>query len=323
MLVGLISVALLLMPLLPIGLSINGARLWVRLGEFQFQPGEFGKLFFALFLGAYLARFDLFAQFSFQRKFGILVPPMRQFGPVLMTLFLVAVILVFERDLGTALLLVLLFVTVTTVATARIVLAVAAVVFVVIGGWLAANLFDHVDRRFEAWLSPFSSPDDTGYQILQSIFGLAAGGIFGEGLGSGSPNLVPFASSDFILSVIGEEAGYAGLLAILGIFTVLIGRAVKVALDAPGPTNQLMAFSLTSLLAIQLFLVAAGITRLLPLTGLTTPFLSYGGSSMLTFWLLLGVLIKISNENNRPKSEVVPVAEDVTIVLERKSTGIS
>jgi len=303
------------MPLLPFGLEINGARLWVRLGEIQFQPGEFGKIFFALFLGAYLSRFDLFAQFSFQRRFGFLVPPMRQFGPAIATLLLVATILIFERDLGTALLLVLLFLAVSTVATARFALAAAAVALVVIGGWLAAKLFDHVGRRFEAWLSPFNSPDDAGYQILQSIFGLSAGGIFGEGLGSGSPNLIPFAASDFILSVIGEEAGYAGLLAVLGIFAVLIGRALKVALDCSGPSQQLIAFSLTSLLVIQMFLVAAGITRVLPLTGLTTPFLSYGGSSMLACWLIMGVLIKLSNENNSLKSQVIPLEDDITVVL--------
>jgi len=323
MFLGLAAVVLLLMPLLPFGLEINGARLWVRFGEIQFQPGEFGKLFFALFLGVYLSRFDLFAQFSSQRRFGFLVPPMRQFGPALATLLLVAVILIFERDLGTALLLVLLFVAVSTVATARFALTAAAAGLVVIGGWLAANLFDHVGRRFEAWLSPFDSPDDAGYQILQSIFGLSAGGIFGEGLGSGSPNLVPFAASDFILSVIGEEAGYAGLLAILGIFAVLIGRALKVALNCTGPAQQLIAFSLTSLLAIQMFLVAAGVTRVLPLTGLTTPFLSYGGSSMLACWLIVGLLLKLSNENSSLKSPVVPVMDDVTMVLSQKTQSKS
>jgi len=309
--------------LLPFGLEINGARLWVRLGEIQFQPGEFGKVFFALFLGVYLSRFGLFAQFSSQRRLGFLVPPMRQFGPALATLLLVAVILIFERDLGTALLLVLLFVAVSTVATARFALTAAAAGLVVIGGWLAANLFDHVARRFEAWLSPFDSPDDAGYQILQSIFGLSAGGIFGEGLGSGSPNLVPFAASDFILSVIGEEAGYAGLLAILGIFAVLIGRALKVALSCTGPAQQLIAFSLTSLLVIQMFLVAAGVTRVLPLTGLTTPFLSYGGSSMLACWLIVGLLLKLSNDSSSSKSPAVPVMDDATMVLGQKTQSKS
>lgn len=315
MLMGGLAVALLLMPLMPFGLEVNGARLWVRFGEIQFQPGEIGKVFFAIFLGAYLSRFDLFAQTTFHRRVSAFTPPIRQFGPVIATLLLAGVILVFERDLGTALLLTLLFAAVATVATGRLLIAAFATLITIGGAWVATLIFNHVDRRFQAWLNPFSSPDDVGYQILQSIFGLSSGGIFGEGLGSGSPNLVPFAASDFILAVIGEEVGYAGLLAVLGIFAVLIGRGFKLALSQTRPTQQLVTVSLISLLALQTLLVIAGITRLLPLTGLTTPFLSYGGSSMLACWLVIGILIKYSNQLNQPKSEVVAIESEPTMVI--------
>lgn len=317
MLLGGLAMALLLMPLLPFGLEVNGARLWVRFGETQFQPGELGKVFFAIFLGAYLSRFDLFAQTTFHRRVSALAPPVRQFGPVVATLLLAGVILVFERDLGTALLLTLLFAAVATVATGRWLIAAFATLITVIGAWVATLIFDHVDRRFQAWLSPFNSPDDVGYQILQSIFGLSSGGIFGEGLGSGSPNLVPFAASDFILAVIGEEVGYAGLLAVLGIFAILFGRGFRLALNQKRPTQQLITVSLTALLALQTLLVVAGIARLLPLTGLTTPFLSYGGSSMLACWLVIGILIKYSNQLDQPRSEVVNLESETTMVIRR------
>ncbi len=317
MLIGAIAVVLLLMPILPFGAEVNGAQLWVRVGEVQFQPGEFGKVFFAIFLGVYLARFDLYRSFDYVKSFGVRMPPLRQLGPALVTVLVCGAILVVQRDLGTALLLLLLFGTVVTVATGRLTVIASIGAVILIGSFVSVNLFSHVARRVEAWLDPFSSPNDVGYQILQSIFGLASGGIFGEGLGSGSPNLIPFASTDFIIAVAGEEIGYAGLLAILTLLAVFIGRAFRLGVSLKRPTSQLIVVSLASLIGIQTLLVLGGIVRLIPLTGLTTPFLSYGGSSLIASWLVVGLLLKFSNELNTPQFPSTDVLSDETMVIRR------
>lgn len=317
MLLGALAVVLILLPLLPLGTEINGARLWVRVGEFQFQPGEFGKLLFAIFLGVYLSRFELYRSFDYREVFGLRVPAIRELGPALVTVLLCATILIFQRDLGTALLIMLLFATVASVATGRLVIGGFILGVLALGGLIAANLFAHVERRMQAWLDPFGSPTDSGYQILQSIFGLASGGIFGEGLGSGSPNLIPFAATDFIIATIGEEIGYAGLLAVLALFAVLVGRSLRLAVSLKSPSSQLIVVSVAALFAIQTLLVVGGIVRIVPLTGLTTPFLSYGGSSLIACWLAIGLLLKLSNQANSPDSPRVDLANDETMVIRR------
>lgn len=317
MLIGAIAIILLLMPVLPFGTEINGARLWVRFGEIQFQPGEFGKVLFTVFLGGYLARFDLYRSIDFTNILGLRMPPLRQLGPAIATLGLCGAILIFERDLGTALLLMVLFATVATVATGRLTITISIGAGLLIGGLLAINLFPHVARRIEAWLDPNKSPNDVGYQILQSIFGLASGGIFGEGLGSGSPNFIPFAATDFIVSVIGEEVGYAGLLAVLTLIAIFIGRCFRLSVSLKRPSAQLIVFALASLMALQTLLVLGGIVRLIPLTGLTTPFLSYGGSSLIASWVMVAILLKFSNEANTPSFRKIDVASDETMVIQK------
>ena len=317
MLLGIVAFTLILLPLLPFGAEINGARLWIRIGEIQFQPGEFGKVIFAIFLGSYLARFELYSPSDFKKRFGVRLPSLRQLGPALATVALCGVVLIFQRDLGTALLLMLLFASVVAVATGRLAIVTGIVLALVAGALIAVSLFAHVQRRFTAWLEPFSAPNDEGYQILQSIFGLASGGIFGEGLGSGSPNYIPFAATDFILAVIGEEIGYAGLLAILALIAAFIGRALRLGTTLKRPSSQLIVVSLASLLALQTLLVIGGIVRLVPLTGLTTPFLSYGGSSLIASWLVVGLLLKYSNQSNTPNFQTIDVASDSTMVIRK------
>jgi cell division protein FtsW (lipid II flippase) len=212
-------------------------------------------------------------------------------------------ILVFQRDLGMSLLFFGMFVTTMYLATGqRTWLALGAVLFTTgaIGAYL---VFGHVQARVTVWLDPFSHADDQGYQIVQSLYGLASGGLFGTGLGDGFPNLVPYAKNDFILSAFGEELGFVGLTAVLMLFAVLVQRAMRIAMLTSDTFGQLLAGGIGIVLGLQVFIVAGGVTRLIPLTGLTTPLLSAGGSSLVATWIGLGVLLRISDSTNRARLE--------------------
>ena len=289
-------VVLLLMPLLPIvGASINGARLWVRVGVLSFQPGEFAKLLLAVFFAGFLVlKRDSLALIRI-RTFGIGFPRPRDLGPILVCWLISVAILVFQRDLGTSLLFFGLFVSVLYFATGqRTWLALGAALFL-FGATVAYFLFGHVRVRVQVWLDPFAYADGQGYQVVQSLYGLASGGMFGTGLGDGFPYLVPFAKSDFILSALGEELGLIGLAAILMLYAVLVQRGLRIAGSVRDGFGQLLAAGLAVVLGLQTFIVAGGVTRLIPLTGLTTPFLTAGGSSLVANWVALGLLLRISD----------------------------
>jgi cell division protein FtsW (lipid II flippase) len=299
-----IGLALLLLPLLPVvGATINGARLWIRFGDASFQPGEFAKLFLGVFFAGFLVtKRDALALIRI-RRWGLGWPRARDLGPITACWLASVAILVFERDLGMSLLFFGLFVTTLYLATGqRTWLALGAILFIV-GSLSAYALFDHVQNRVMVWLQPFSYANDQGYQIAQSLYGLASGGLFGSGLGSGFPNLVPYAKSDFILSAFGEELGFVGLAAILMLFAILVQRAMRIAMLTPDTFGQLLAGGLGITLGLQTFIVAGGVTRLIPLTGLTTPLLSAGGSSLIATWIGLGVLLRISDSTNRARLE--------------------
>lgn len=297
-----VGLALLLLPLLPVvGTTINGARLWVRVGDASFQPGEFAKLFIGVFFAGFMVvKRDSLTLIRI-RRWGLGVPRLRDLGPIAACWLASVAILVFERDLGMSLLFFGLFVTTLYLATAqRTWLALGALLFIA-GAWGAYLLFAHVQTRVMVWLDPFAHASDQGYQIVQSLYGLASGGLFGSGLGDGFPNLVPYAKNDFILAAFGEELGFVGLAAILMLFAVLVQRAMRIAMHTPDTFGQLLAGGIGIILGLQTFIVAGGVTRLVPLTGLTTPLLSAGGSSLIATWISLGVLLRISDSSNQAR----------------------
>lgn len=299
------GLGLLLLPLLPAGLpihgvTINGSRLWVRLdagpASFSLQPGEAAKLLVVAFLASYLAdRYRGLAHMP--RRLGPLhVPEPRQLLPIFLAFGVSFVVLVYQRDLGASLLLFAVFATMIYAATARPSYLIASSALVAGGGLAAAQYFSHVHVRVEAWLHPFADFTGTGYQIAQGLFALGSGALTGTGFGAGSPDLIPAATTDFIFVAIAEELGLAGGLAVLAAYGLLIAVGFGIALRAGDAFRKLLAAGLTLTLGIQTLLILAGVIRLFPVTGITLPFMSYGGSSLLANLVLIAVLARISHE---------------------------
>ncbi|TSD55399.1 FtsW/RodA/SpoVE family cell cycle protein [Aeromicrobium piscarium] len=313
---GLVAIGLLLLPLLPgIGQEINGARIWIHLGPFSFQPGEAAKVCLAIFFAGYLVvKRDVLA-LAGKRLLGIDLPRGRDLGPILLGWLISVGILVFQRDLGSSLLFFGLFVVVLFVATERPGWLVVGALLFVVGAWFGYTAFGHVRVRFEAWLDPFSNPDQNG-QIISALFGLAHGGVLGRGWGLGSPEITPFSFSDFILASLGEELGLTGLMAVLLIYGLIVERGLRIALTCRDGFGKLLGIGLTMSFAIQVFIVAGGVTRLIPLTGLTAPFLAQGGSSIVMNWAIIALLLRISDQTRRPAPKTSRVdADDQTQVV--------
>ena len=317
---GFVGVALLVLPLVPgLGYSFQGARIWIRLLGFNFQPGEVAKVCLIVFFAGYLVvKRDALA-LAGRRFLGLDLPRGRDLGPILLAWVVSLVILVFQRDLGSSLLFFGAFVVLLYVSTERF-------GWVVIGGLLFAGgalfsytRFGHVQTRVEAWLDPFADPD-VYYQIVQSLYGLAYGGILGQGLGEGRPHLVPVAHSDFIIATAGEELGVTGLMAIIVVYGLLVERGMRTALVCRDPFGKLLATGFAAVLGLQVFVVIGGVTKLIPLTGLTTPFLSYGGSSLIANWALVALLLRISDHARRPApaAPLVSTIDDATQVVGRR-----
>ena len=283
MFVGLI---LLLLPMLPvIGQNINGARVWIHIGGFSFQPGEIAKICLAVFFAGYLvtARDSL-------SMVGVKVLGMR-FPRV--------------RDLGTSLLYFGLFIVMTYVSTGRIGWVVLGLVLF-LGGAYGASTLGYVGGRVDAWLKPFDPAvyDAQGgsYQLVTGLFGMADGGLFGRGLGSGMPNLTPLANSDFILASLGEELGLTGVFAILALYLLLVSRGFRIGFAGQDDFGKLLGIGLSFVIALQVFIVIGGVTRVIPLTGLTTPFMAAGGSSLLANWIIAALLLRLSDTvRNQPR----------------------
>jgi cell division protein FtsW (lipid II flippase) len=313
-LVGLIF--LLLPALLPARFSeVNGARIWIRLAGFSIQPGEFAKILLTIFGAAYLvAKRDVLALagrrfgFSVGRRFiGLDLPRGRDFGPLVGAWLLCIAVLVRGHDLGTSLLFFGLFIVLIYVTTERVSWVVIGVLLFAGGAYLSYKLFGTVQTRVDVWLHLFAGRHaDDGYQMRQSLFGLGTGGIFGAGLGSGHPELVPLPATDFIISSFGEEIGLFGVVALLVLYALFVGRGLAAALAVRDTFGKLLATGLSFLIALQLFVVIAGVTRLLPETGLTTPFLSYGGSSLVGSWVQLALLLRVSDAARRPATVPPP-----------------
>ncbi len=295
---GFAGVALLLLPLAPgIGASINGARLWVAIGPVSFQPGELAKLCLVIFFGAYLAeRKELLAVAS-RRLLGLHLPDVKHFGPLLVMWGLSLAVMFFERDLGSSLLFFSIFLVMLYVATARIVYVAFGMLLFLIGSYIGYQVFAHVEERVRIWLDVFNPRfiADEGYQLAQSLFALATGGLFGTGLGRGRPDLIPAAHTDFIFAVIGEELGMLGTAAVLLCFMIIVARGLRTAMQARDDFGQLLAMGLVTIFGIQTIIILGGVTRLMPLTGITLPFMSYGGSSLVSNFILIAILIRISN----------------------------
>lgn len=301
---GLIAIGLLILPLLPIiGTTVNGSRIWIRLGPLGFQPGEAAKICLAIFFAGYLVvKRDALA-LAGRRFMGIDLPRGRDLGPILACWLVSLGILVFQRDLGSSLLFFGLFVVLLYIATERPGWLLVGGVLFLGGAYFGYAAFSHVKIRVDAWLDPFGNPDQNG-QLISGLYGLAHGGVLGRGWGLGSPDLTPYAYSDFIADSLGEEIGLAGLMAILVIYGLMVERGLRIALVCRDAFGKLLAAGLAISLAIQVFVVVGGVTRLIPLTGLTTPFLSYGGSSILMNWAIIGLLLRISDQTRRPAPEI-------------------
>jgi cell division protein FtsW (lipid II flippase) len=300
---ALVGVFLLMLPaVLPARFSeVNGARIWIRVAGFSLQPGEFSKILLTIFGASYLvAKRDVLA-LAGRRFAGIDFPRGRDFGPLLAAWLVCIGVLIRGHDLGTSLMFFGLFVVLLYVATERASWVLVGVVSFAGGAYLAYKTFGTVQTRVGVWLHPFSTVHlDDGFQLRQSLFGLGTGGIFGAGLGAGHPELVPLPATDFIISSFGEEIGLFGLVALLVLYALFVARGLAAALAVRDAFGKLLATGLSFLVALQLFVVVAGVTRLLPETGLTTPFLSYGGSSLLANYVLLALLLRVSDAARRP-----------------------
>ncbi|HSL11586.1 MAG TPA: FtsW/RodA/SpoVE family cell cycle protein [Actinomycetota bacterium] len=293
--IGLAGLILLLLPIVPgLGFEENGARLWIRIAGYSFQPAEFGRILIVIFLASYLAsRRELLA--AGVGRFGF--PRAKDLGPLLLAWGASLGVLFLERDMGASLLLFGVFVVMLWVATGRwSFLAIGAVLFA-IGGWLGYTAFGHVQTRIDYWLHALE-PDkvhDLGYgQLAQSWFALASGGIVGTGIGQGSPDLIPYVASDFIFSAIGEELGLLGTTVVLLLFLILIGRGLRVGVERQDSFGKLLAVGLTTVIALQTFVIVGGVTRLIPLTGLPLPLVSYGGTSRVATFIILALLVRLS-----------------------------
>lgn len=306
-----ISLVLLVMPIIPgLGEEHFGSRVWVSIAGYQFQPAEFVKITLAIFFAGYLVANRDKLSIGGPKFLGLKLPRLRDLGPILVVWLLGIAILVLQKDLGTSLLFFGLFVAMLFVATNRISWLVIGALLFVPAAALAVRLFPHVQNRFTVWLHAmdievYNAPGGS-YQVVQGLFGMATGGLLGTGWGRGFPHLVPLAQSDFILSSLAEELGLVGLIAILLLYLILVERGLRAALGTRDGFGKLLAAGLSFSLALQVFVVLGGITRIIPLTGLTAPFLAAGGSSMISSWVIIALLLRISNAGRRPPPRLQP-----------------
>jgi cell division protein FtsW (lipid II flippase) len=320
---GVAGLIFLVIPaLLPASLSEqNGAKIWIRFPGFSIQPAEFSKILLLIFFSAVLiAKRGLFTSVG-KHFMGLTLPRPRDLAPLLAAWVISVGVMTFEKDLGTSLLLYASFLVVVYLATQRLSWVAIGLVLFAAGSVVAYFIFEHVRVRVQMWWDPFSDPDGSGYQIVQSLFSFATGGIFGTGLGNGQPDTVPAASTDFIIAAFGEELGLVGLASILMLYAIVIVRGLRTAIATRDSFGKLLAAGLASTLALQLFIVVGGVTQLIPLTGLTTPWMSYGGSSLLANYVLLAILARISHSARRPLSNrsrnESPIAGAGTEVIEK------
>ena len=296
-LLALVGLGLLLLPLVPhIGQNINGARLWVRLGPVSFQPVELAKIALAIFFASYFVERQEVLATPTSHLGPLAVPAARYLGPVVGVVGISLLIMTAERDIGFSLLFFVLFVSMIWVTTGRLAYVLVGLVLFFVGAFLAIHLFPHVNERITIWLDPWSHANSSGYQLVQAQYALGSGGIAGTGLGLGRPTIIPVVVSDFIFAAIGEELGLLGTTAVIISFLLLVGAGLRTAIAARSGFAKLLTAGLTAVLGFQAFFIMAGVVRILPLTGITLPFVAYGGSSLIANYVLLAVLVRVSSE---------------------------
>lgn len=306
---GLAGIVLLLLPFIP---GINGggnAQVWISIAGFNFQPGEIAKICLAIFFAGYLVRTRESLATTGRRVLGFTFPRARELGPVLVVWLVSLGIIVLQRDLGTGILIFGMFVATLYVATGKTGWMLIGVILAVGGALVASRVMTYVGWRFDNWLNAFDQEiyerDGGSYQLVQGIFGLAHGGFFGTGLGQGRPYITPVSQSDYILPSLGEELGLVGVFAILAMYLVLVGRGLRIGVAGQDDFGKLLTTALSFTLALQVFIMVGGVTRVLPLTGLTTPFLAAGGSSLLANWIIIALILRISDAvRQQPKAVI-------------------
>ncbi len=307
---GFAAVTLLVLPLMPIiGREINGARIWINIGPMSFQPGEVAKVLLVVFFAGYLVLHRDALALAGRRFLGVDLPRARDLGPILVMWLVSLGVLVLQKDLGSSLLFFGLFLVMLYIATERPGWLVVGGLLFSAGAYVGYLLFPHVQRRVGSWLDPFGGEYDS-YQIVQGMYGQAWGGLVGRGLGQGDPTLIPFSYSDFIVAAVGEELGLTGVMAVILLYGLIVERGLRTALVCRDGFGKLVAAGLAVVFALQVFVVVGGVTKLIPLTGLTTPFLSYGGSSLVANWAIIALLLRISDQARRPLPSFTGSPED-------------
>ncbi|MGM7678985.1 FtsW/RodA/SpoVE family cell cycle protein [Microbacterium sp. A94] len=308
---GLAGILLLLLPFVPgLGVSEANADVWVSLGGlFSFQPGEIAKICLAIFFAGYLVRTRESLTSVGKSFLGMTWPRMRELGPVIVVWVISLGIIVFQRDLGTGMLIFGMFIAMLYVATGKTSWVLIGLTLVAAGVFVATQILAYVRGRFTNWLFAFDpeivDPQGPGYQLVQGIFGLAHGGLIGTGLGQGRPDITPLAQSDYIIPSLGEELGLIGLFAILCLYMVFVSRGVRIGIAGQDDFGKLLSIGLSFTIALQVFIMVGGVTRVIPLTGLTTPFLAAGGSSLVANWLIVALLLRISDGVRRQPRVVI------------------
>jgi peptidoglycan glycosyltransferase len=306
------GLGLLVLPLVPgIGRTINGARIWVSLGPLNFQPGEFAKIVLAIFFASYLV--EKRAILSMTTRHGLPNLDLRHFGPILLAWGASLLVMIAERDLGSSMLFFTLFLAMLWIATERVSWLLIGGALFVAGAFAASLAFGHVESRFDVWLDPWEDSRGAGYQVVEAQYALAWGGVLGTGPGLGNPGKIPAAESDFIFAAIGEELGLLGATAVLIAFVLIVGAGLRIALHADAPFDKLLATGLTAILGVQSFIIIGGVIRLVPLTGVTLPFVSYGGSSLVANYVLLAMLMRISSAEDAVAPPAAAAADPTTI----------
>lgn len=302
---GLAAVVLLILPLLPgIGTSRNGANIWIQLGPLGFQPGEVAKVMLVICFAGYLVLHRDALALAGRRLLFIDLPRGRDLGPILLMWVVAVGILVMQNDLGSSLLFFGLFVVMLYIATERPGWIVVGVGLFAAAAATAVTVFSHVRARFDIWLNPFdyfqAPSGPASDQLVNGLFGMAWGGLLGRGFGEGEPWRISYANSDFIVAAIGEELGLTGLMAILLAYLLIVERGLRTAIICRDEFGKMLAVGLATSIALQVFVIVGGVTGLIPLTGLTTPFLSYGGSSLVANWVIIALLLRVSDSARRP-----------------------
>ena len=292
---GIATTIILLLPLL-FGVSIGGNTNWLAFGGFSVQPSEFGKILLIFFLAAYLADHRAVLTLPARRFLFLHLPPVRFIAPLVVLWGLAVLMFVIARDLGAALLFFGMAVLMTYMGTGRKSYVFLAGLFILVAAALSYALFGHVRVRFDIWLHPWADPNGMSYQVVQSLFAIGTGGIWGTGFAEGHPLLIPEVHTDFIFAAIAEEFGLIGAVFVLMCYALLFWRGSRIAMGVPRAEESLLAAGCAASLLLQAFIITAGVTKLLPLTGITLPFVSYGGSSMSASFILVGILTALSGE---------------------------